>query len=131
MPVLPTAPGGMEELMTTISSIARKIEQMPLDEIGADLRQNLATMNRTLNSADKLVKHLDADVTPTAKSALEDARKTLQAAEKTLAADSPAQHELQEMMREVNRTLQSLRQLGEYLERHPEALIRGKKEGEQ
>jgi len=35
------------------------------------------------------------------------------------------------MLREVNRTLQSLRQLGEYLERHPEALIRGKKEGGQ
>ena len=131
LPVLPTAPGGMEELMTTISSIARKIEQMPLDQIGTDLRQNLATMNRTLTSADKFVKRLDAEVAPAAAAALQDARKTLQTAEKTLASDSPAQHELQEMMREVNRTLQSLRQLGEYLERHPEALIRGKKEGEQ
>ena len=131
VPVLPTISGGFQELQETISNIAKKIEKMPLQEIGTDLRQNLVTLNRTLNSADKLVKHLDADVTPTAKSALEDARKTLQTAEKTLATDSPMQHELQEMLREVNRTLQSLRQLGEYLERHPEALIRGKKEGGQ
>lgn len=130
-PILPTAPGGMEELMTTISSIAKKIEQMPLDEIGADLRQNLATLNRTLNSADKLVKRMDAEVAPAAKSALEDVRKTLNTAEKTLAADSPMQHELQETLSELNRTMQSLRLLGEYLERHPEAVIRGKKEGEQ
>ena len=130
-PALPTTSGGFAELEATITSIVKKIEKMPLEEIGTDLRQNLVTLNRTLSSADKLVKHLDAEVAPAAKSALEDARKTLQTAEKTLSADSPAQHELQEMMREVNRTLQSLRQLGEYLERHPEALIRGKKEGEQ
>ena len=89
------------------------------------------TLNRTLNSADKLVKRLDAEVAPAAKSVLEDAHKTLNTAEKTLAADSPMQHELQETLRELNRTMQSLRLLGEYLERHPEAMIRGKKDGEQ
>src|SRR5262245_30464735 len=130
-PILPTISGGFQELQVTLGNIAKKIEKMPLEEIGTDLRQNLVTLNRTLTSADKLVKHMDADVAPAAKFALEDARKTLQTAEKTLAADSPMQHELQEMLREVNRTLQSLRQLGEYLERHPEALVRGKKEGGQ
>src|SRR5262249_1741950 len=97
-PVLPTVSGGFQELQVTIGNIAKKIEKMPLEEIGTDLRQNLVTLNRTLNSADKLVKNLDADVTPAAKFALEDARKTLQTAEKTLAADSPMQHELQEML---------------------------------
>ena len=131
VPILPTASGGFEELTATISSIAKKIEKMPLEEIGTDLRQNLVTLNRTLNSADKLVKRLDAEVAPAAKSVLEDAHKTLNTAEKTLAADSPMQHELQETLRELNRTMQSLRLLGEYLERHPEAVIRGKKDGEQ
>jgi len=130
-PVLPTAPGGFEALEANIASIVKKIEKMPLEEIGTDLRQSIVTLNRTLNSADKLVKHLDSGVAPAAAAALEDARKTLVTAEKALATDSPMQHELQEMLREVNRTLQSLRQLGEYLERHPEALIRGKKEGGQ
>ena len=130
-PVIPAVPGGLDQLEATVAGIARKIGKMPLEEIGTDLRQNLATLNRTLNSADKMVKHLDAEITPVAKSALEDARKTLNAAEKTLAADSPTQHELQEMLRELNRTAQSLRLMGEYLERHPEALIHGKKEGEQ
>ncbi|MGH7182236.1 MAG: intermembrane transport protein PqiB [Nitrospiraceae bacterium] len=130
-PVLPTISGGFQELQETISNIAKKIEKMPLEEIGTDLRQSIVTLNRTLNSADKMVKRLDADVTPTAKSALEEARKTLQTVEKTLAIDSPVQHETQETLRELNRTMQSLRLLGEYLERHPEALVRGKKEGQQ
>jgi paraquat-inducible protein B len=130
-PVLPTIHGGLDELTATVANIAKKIEKMPLDEIGADLRQNLVTLNRTLNSADKLVKRLDAEVAPAAKFALEDARKTLITAEKALAADSPMQHETQELLRELNRTAQSLRLLAEYLERHPEALVRGKKEGEQ
>ena len=106
VPILPTASGGFEELTATISSIAKKIEKMPLEEIGTDLRQNLVTLNRTLNSADKLVKRLDAEVAPAAKSVLEDAHKTLNTAEKTLAADSPMQHELQETLRELNRTMQ-------------------------
>ena len=38
------------------------------------------------------------------------------------------QIDLRETMREVSRAAQSLRVLGDYLERHPESLIRGKKE---
>ena len=128
-PVLPTIGGGFDELQATLSSIAKKIDKMPLTEIGTDLRQSLVTLNRTLTDADKFVKGLDAEVTPAAKSALDEVRQTLKLAEQTLAADSPTQHELQETLREVNRTAQSLRLLSDYLERHPEALIRGKKEG--
>jgi len=130
-PVIPTIAGGLEELQTTLSSIARKIDKLPIDEIGSDVRQTLASLNRTLNSTNKFVTRLDAEVTPAAKSALDEVRQTLKTAEQTLAADSPTQHELQEALRELNRTAQSLRLLSEYLERHPEALIRGKKEGGQ
>src|SRR6185503_6199913 len=73
-PVAPTIHGGPDELTATVARIAKKIGKMPLDEIGAELRQNLVTMNRTLNSADKLVKRLDAEVAPAARSALDDAR---------------------------------------------------------
>lgn len=128
-PVVPTVPGGLDELQATLTSIAKKIDKLPIDEIGTDARQSLASLNRTLNSTNKFVTRLDAEVTPAAKSALDEVRQTLKMAEQTLAADSPTQHELQETLRELNRTAQSLRLLSEYLERHPEALIRGKKEG--
>lgn len=130
-PVVPTVEGGLEQLQATLASIAKKIDKMPLTEIGTDIRQNLTTLNRTLNDADKLVKRLDTEVTPTVKSALEEARATLKSAERTFASDSPLQYETQETLRELKRTAQSLRLMAEYLERHPEALIRGKKEGGQ
>ena len=65
---------------------------------------------------------------PEAKATLEEARKTLGAAKQTLAADAPLQQDLREALRELARAAQSLRVLTDYLERHPESLIRGKQE---
>ncbi|HKW85654.1 MAG TPA: MlaD family protein [Nitrospiraceae bacterium] len=130
-PMIPSVHGGFEEFQATLTSIARKIEKMPIGEIGADVRRALQSLNRTLVSAEEAVKRLDKDVSPTAKATLEDARRTLTAAERTLAADAPLQQDLRMTLRELTRTSQSLRQLTELLERQPESLIRGKKETKQ
>jgi len=130
-PMIPTVHGGFEEFQATLTSIAKKIEKMPIGEISADVRRTLQSLNRTLVSAEDAVKRLDRDVSPTAKATLEDARRTLTAAERTLAADAPLQQDLRMTMRELTRTSQSLRQLTELLERQPESLIRGKKETRQ
>jgi paraquat-inducible protein B len=130
-PKMPTVPGGLEEFQTTLTSIARKLEKMPIGEISADVRRALQSLNRTLVSAEEAVKRLDKDVSPRAKATLEDAHRTLTAAERTLAADAPLQQDLRMTLRELTRTSQSLRQLTELLERQPESLIRGKKETRQ
>jgi paraquat-inducible protein B len=127
-PTLPTLPGGLQALERSVASILAKVEKMPIEEIGADLRQNLVSLNRTLNSADKLVKRLDAEVTPEAKSTLEEARKTLKVVERTMASDAPLQQDLRTSLRDLSRAAQSLRELSELLGRQPESLIRGKKE---
>jgi len=130
-PEFPTVPGGLAALQVMLQQLAHKIDRVPLEKIAADLRVTLQTLNRTLESTDKLVKQLDKDVTPVARGALEDARKTLTAAEHTLATDSPMAHEMREALRELTRAARTLRVLGDFLERHPESLIRGKKEDEQ
>ena len=81
-PVLPTVVGSMTEIQETLSHLAKKFAKVPLDQIGADLRQSLRTLNRTLESADTFVKRLDTDVTPAARTALEEARRTLGTAER-------------------------------------------------
>ena len=62
---------------------------------------------------------------------LGEARKTLGGANQVLAGDAPVQLDLRETLREVSRAAQSLRVLGDYLEQHPESLIRGKREDKQ
>lgn len=127
-PVFPTEPGMMMELQAMLMNISKKLESMPLDKIGADLRVAVQSLNRTLVGAEQLVKRMDTEVTPAAKSALEDARRLLITTEQTLASDAPLQQDLRTSLRDLSRAAQSLRELTELLERQPESLIRGKKE---
>jgi paraquat-inducible protein B len=128
-PQVPTMPGSLTELQATLASIATKIDKMPIDDIAAELKQDLIALHRTLDNTDRLVQRLDADVTPELRTVLEEARRTLNSAERTMASDSPLQQDLRQALRELARTAESLRVLGDYLERHPDALIRGKQEG--
>ncbi|MGH8760521.1 MAG: intermembrane transport protein PqiB [Burkholderiales bacterium] len=128
---LPTLSGGLQELQTTISVlankltvIANKLEKVPYEQIGNDLSQ-------TLQNANNLIQRLDTEVAPEAREVLKDAHKTLTAADRFLSADAPLlQQDTREAMREIARAAQALRVLADYLERHPEALIRGKPEDE-
>ena len=136
-PEFPTIPTSLEQLQSTLVRIAQKIENLPLDEIAGDARKALQSLDITLKSADKMVKQVDGAVVPEVKNALDDVRKTLDEFRKTLAGakqtlspDAPLQHDMRETMRELSRAAQSLRGLADYLERNPEALIRGKKEAQ-
>ncbi|GMG89029.1 MlaD family protein [Cupriavidus metallidurans] len=130
MPELPTTPGAFDELQAKLGDIVNKIDKVPFDQIGQDLRTSVVSMNKMLDNADKLVTQLHGDVAPQVLAALQDARRTLNAANGTLASDAPLQQDTRRMMQELTRTAVSLRALTDYLERHPEALLRGKTEKE-
>ena len=134
-PRFPTTPGSLVELQATLMQIAKKLEKLPLDETMADARKALQSLDVTIKAADKLVQRMNAELMPEVRVTLEEARKTLDegrktlgAAKKTLSSDAPLQQDLRETLRELARTAQSLRVLTDYLERHPESLIRGKQE---
>ncbi|MGB9081411.1 MAG: MlaD family protein, partial [Desulfuromonadaceae bacterium] len=144
-PRFPVVPGSMDQLQKKLLLIAQKIEKIPLEELAGDAGKTLHSLDATLKSADKLLKNVDGTVIPEARAvlvetrqSLEDVRKTLGEARKTLgganqvlAGDGPVQLDLHETLREVSRAAQSLRVLGDYLEQHPESLIRGKREDKQ
>lgn len=73
---------------------------------------------------------------PSIKTDLEALHRTLGAMERTLAnanatllgPDAPAQQELRDALNEFTRAARSMRVFLDYLERHPEAPIRGKTE---
>lgn len=120
-PELPTTGGSLGELQASLQRVASKLEKLPLEQIGNDLRQ-------TLRSASGLLERLDAQVTPELAATLKEARQAVDTAQGMMAADEPLQQDTREAIRELGRTAKSLRVLADYLERHPEALIWGKKE---
>lgn len=129
-PVLPTTPGSLLQLQQTLAKIAAKIEQIPVDELVADARKALQTLNGTLESADQMVKKLDGEIVPDVHAVLTDARKTIEAANLTLASDSPQLVQVRATLSELARAAEAVRLLAETLEKNPESLIRGKKKDE-
>ena len=109
---------------------------MPYEAIGADLTKALATLNQTLKDTSKAVNRIDADVTPGLKTTMEELRRAIASVDGVLkntdatlvGKDAPAQQELRDALQEIARAARSLRVLTDYLERHPESLIRGKTE---
>jgi paraquat-inducible protein B len=130
IPEFATTPGTFDQIQAQVGDIVNRIDKVPFDQIGQDLRKSVAALNATLASADELVKQLNGDVAPQVLAALQDARKTLSTANGTLSSDAPLQQDARRMVQELTRTATSLRMLTDYLERHPEALLRGKSEKE-
>ncbi|MEX3823330.1 mammalian cell entry protein, partial [Paraburkholderia sp. BR14262] len=59
-----------------------------------------------------------------------EADRTVAAANRTLGADASSQNDLPAALRELTDTARSVRALADYLDRHPEALLRGKAQEE-
>jgi len=119
-PELPVMPGGLQDLENKINRILAKIDKVPFDAIGDDLKKLLET-------TDQAIKRLDEEVTPELKASLEELKCVLENTDATLVGkDAPAQQELREALQEIARAARAIRVLTEYLERNPDALIRGK-----
>ncbi|MFT4174232.1 MAG: MlaD family protein [Herbaspirillum sp.] len=124
---IPTVAGDLQELQTTLSSIAGKIDKIPFEQLSTDLHHAINSLDTTLKSSDALLQRLNNEVAPGLRDTLQDARKTLDSANRVLGQDSPTQSDLRDTLREVSRAAASVRTLTDYLDRHPEALIRGRR----
>jgi paraquat-inducible protein B len=102
--VLPTIPTSIQEITRNVTALLNKVKAVPFDKIGADMTQTLSHLDKTIIQAGDTLKSID----------------------KTYAEDSAMARELQTSIRELAEAARSLRILADYLERHPEALLRGK-----
>lgn len=116
---LPTVPNTLDELQLQVADIAKKLDKVPFDQIGNNL-------NDALKHADQLFQQLDTQVAPQARDTLSAAKQTFTTAKATLQQDSPLQSDVRGALKELTRTLRTLNNLADYLERHPESLLRGK-----
>jgi paraquat-inducible protein B len=134
---LPVSPGGLADLesrasgiLEQVSEILAKVDGLPLESIGKELDSALKGLDRVLKGADaKTLPALDKtmaslrDTLTVARRVLEDTDESL------LNGGSATQQELRAALIEITRAARAVRVLSDYLERNPEALIRGKGRG--
>jgi len=123
---VPTTPTELKGLQAQVSQIADKLNKFPLVEIGQDVRKTLNNMNSAISSTDKLVIQLDGKVAPGLQATLDDVRKTMRSTETILSSDAPMQQDVRRALQQMTRAAASLQLMADYIEQHPESLIRGK-----
>jgi paraquat-inducible protein B len=109
---LPTIPGQLEATEATVENIIKKLDQVPFPEIGVDLQKAITQLDKTL---------------VTAQGTLVVAQGTFDNTTSLTGPNSSQVEQVDSTLQEVSRAARSLRVLADYLERHPEALLRGKK----
>jgi len=120
-----------------------------------ETKESVESLNVTLKNTQKLVQHIEEQIDPlmssftktseaahdtlvqakstmsTLDGTLKSTQDTLKQAEKTLGTfseESRMTYELNTTLRELSAASRSMKSLSDYLERHPEALLRGKKQ---
>jgi paraquat-inducible protein B len=173
----PTVPSEVEKLRDTAEKLVSQLQDIPIDEITADIRDMLRAakelvssdeLQRAIAGADQLINspdlsasvkslrsalekadaamqsvqrladHADESVVPLADALkdasndlgglLDEAARVLKAVESSVNEDSDLRVRTINAMEEVAAAARSVRILTDYLDRHPEALLRGKKE---
>ncbi len=117
---LPTVPGSFDKLQVQLAHIADRLDKVPFDRIGRHLDASLVDLDATL-------KQFHGTLGPQAGRTLKQLQHTLKSLEGTVSGGSPLQQNLGQTLLQVQRAARSLRDLTDYLGRHPEALLRGKR----
>jgi len=129
-PVLPTIPQPLKQLMANVEHIIDRLEKVPTDEIGRDVKTVLESVNSNLRKTEAMFGQINENVLPEISSTLEKLRTSLAEIEKGYGADSSTNQDLRKAMVELAEAARAIRVLTEYLQRHPESLIRGKDDKE-
>ncbi|NLY64161.1 MAG: MCE family protein [Alcaligenaceae bacterium] len=126
--IVPTVGGSLDQIQDNLNQIIRKLKDLPLESIGASL-------DSALQSVAVLLGNLDSKTMPEVNKALRQAGRSLGGVDKlmnnmdsTIRQDGPLMLELRNMLREVTRTLRSVRSTSDYLQTEPSSVIRGRQQ---
>ena len=142
-PEVPTVPTAMDEITTSLTQLLKKLEKLPIEQIGSDLRDTVAGAKRLINSAElqqsvkaldqtldqtqKFAAKLNTGIAPELKTAVSNLNSALIQAEKLAKSlNSNVSPQADRTLKEFQAAARSIKVWAAYLERNPEALIRGK-----
>jgi paraquat-inducible protein B len=129
--VFPTISSGLDDLQESVGNIAKKLSKVPFDQLSFRLMNAMASLEQTLKSTEHLVQNIDTNLAPQVQATLAEAQAALKNAKELLDQDAPQENDLGSALMQVSRAAKSLSALADYLQRHPESLLRGKPAGSQ
>jgi paraquat-inducible protein B len=120
-----------EETKNLIHNVNTRIDPVlvNIDAAVKDAQNLLRTVNRQVEPLGPSIEKSFDGIEKTIKSAeatLNAAQKTIEGIDRTVGEGSTVAYELEKTLGEVRSLARSVRQLTDYLERHPESLLRGK-----
>lgn len=116
---LPTVDANLDELQAGVAQVVKKINALPLQQIANHADQDLVALHATLD-------RVNGTVLPAATDTLNGLHGTLQRADRLLSDDSSFQTNITQTLDDIQRALGSIQALADYLDRHPESLLRGR-----
>jgi paraquat-inducible protein B len=126
------------ELLQSIRSLNLALEDVRklveningnIKPLASDIKGTLDDSRRMFQNFDKNSTALQASIEQAAeatRASMIQAEKTFHAVERASSEDSPVMYQLSQTLEQISATADSLRALSDYLNRHPEALLRGK-----
>jgi len=127
-PRLPTTTSTLSQTTESITRVLKNLEQIPMDKIGAEMTRTVDNLNATLTAVKDTLDGANSKLAPALTDTLEQFRVTAVELQEGFDGDSAMQYQLQELLKELQRTSRSLRTLTDYLERKPQSIIFGKDE---
>ena len=122
-PEFPTTASSLDQFTHSAQAIMEKIAKLPLEELSAEATNTLKSLQVTSKAANNMLL--------TAKETLSTTDKTMNSAHQVLNSLEPGStthYELDQLLQALTQAASSVKQLTDYLEQHPDTLIRGKKE---
>ena len=136
LPEIPAIKGTFDAVKTDITSILKKVDSMLTQvnefsyklnhDLEPEFSETLKQVNAMMIQIKELSYKLNHNLEPDLSKALKQMDKTLVSVEALLKRDSPLQEDLHMTLREFSRAAESIKSLTDYLERHPESLLKGK-----
>jgi paraquat-inducible protein B len=129
-PVMPTIRGTVGEIMEDARAVATELRQTAKsinDFLGSEsFKGGTDDLAATLAHIKTISAQIDEKTAPQLNTVLSGAASTLEEAQVMLAANSTTRTEINRLLLELAEAARSIRLLADYLERHPESLIKGK-----
>ncbi|HEY5101710.1 MAG TPA: MlaD family protein [Steroidobacteraceae bacterium] len=125
---IPSAPSvDVTQVLESAHNVLKHIDRATA---GPQLTHAIQELDRTLTHLDQLTAELEPQLQPliaSLRQSADAAQRTLQQAGNVLGSNAPQGTDLPRLLQELTDAARSIKALADYLDRHPEALIRGKK----